>query len=140
MNTKKIIIGGLAGGIGYFFLGWLVYGILLSGYMKTNFNGCASRADQDMIWWAMILSNICWGIFLALIFSLSKTGSIAAALKTSLLVGALIALTMNLSFYSMTTMYLNFTALIVDFITSTLMTCLTGLIVALAMGLGKKVE
>ena len=140
MNIKKIIIGGLAGGIGYFFLGWLVYGILLAGYMKANFNACASRPEQNMIWWAMILSNICWGIFLAVIFSLSKAGSIVAALRTSLVVGLLIALTMNLSFYSMTTMYMNITAMFVDLITFTLMTCLSGLIVALAMGLGKKTE
>ena len=36
MNYKKIIIGGIAGGIAYFFLGWLVYGILLANFMELE--------------------------------------------------------------------------------------------------------
>ena len=33
MDTKKFVLAGLIGGVAYFFLGWLVYGILLMDLM-----------------------------------------------------------------------------------------------------------
>ncbi len=34
MNTKKFFIGTLAGGIVFFFVGYLIYGLALSGFYQ----------------------------------------------------------------------------------------------------------
>jgi len=54
----KILRGALFGGIVYFLLGWLVWGILLMDFFSASMNQCASRPDSEMVWWAIILSNL----------------------------------------------------------------------------------
>jgi hypothetical protein len=49
MNIKKVAIGGLAGGIVSFLLGWLIYGMLLVDYMTNNYSQAINRAEADMI-------------------------------------------------------------------------------------------
>jgi hypothetical protein len=34
MNTNKFLIGGIIGGIAYFLIGWLVWGMLLMNFMN----------------------------------------------------------------------------------------------------------
>ena len=36
MNTKKFFIGTLAGGIVFFFVGYLIYGLALSGFYHPS--------------------------------------------------------------------------------------------------------
>ena len=56
--NMKILRGTLFGGIAFFFLGWLVWGILLMNYTMENSNTALNRPDNEMIWWALILSNL----------------------------------------------------------------------------------
>jgi len=39
MNTRKFLIAGISGGIVYFLLGWLIYGMLLNDYMRSSVAG-----------------------------------------------------------------------------------------------------
>ncbi len=39
----KILRGTVFGGIAYFLLGWLVWGILLMDFFSANMNQCANR-------------------------------------------------------------------------------------------------
>jgi hypothetical protein len=67
MNTKKFLIGGLVGGIVYFFLGYLFYGKLLSDFFMKN-AGTASNVSKPMdqfVWWSLILGNVCRGCLLS---------------------------------------------------------------------------
>ena len=57
MNTKTIVAG-VIGGIVYFLLGWLIYGMLMSDFFEAN-SGSATgvmRADDEMIMWALALA------------------------------------------------------------------------------------
>ena len=83
MKTIKILLGGLAGGVTFFLLGWLVYGVLLNGYMMANTNQCAAKPMQDMVMWSMFLSNFALGCLLALIFSLTKRDRKSTRLNSS---------------------------------------------------------
>ena len=55
-----------------FLLGWLVYGVLFMDYMNANYNQCAMKPMEEMVWWALILSNFASGFLLAIIFRLVK--------------------------------------------------------------------
>jgi hypothetical protein len=130
----KIIRGTLFGGIAYFLMGWLVWGILLMDFYTANFNQCASRPEMEMIWWAMIVSNLTIALLLTLFLKWSGAKGIVDGLKIGALFGFLYSLSLNLGYYSMTTMFNNFTAIIVDVIVNTLVMAIIGLVIVLLWG------
>ncbi len=87
MDTKKFILAGIIGGVAYFFLGWLVYGILLGDLMTMpeGFSNIEYSEDEFRISY-MIMSCLAGGFFLAFIFmkwagiSTFKTGAKAGAI------------------------------------------------------------
>ena len=129
----KIVRGTIFGGISYFLLGWLVYGILLMGFLSTNMNQCAARTDE-MIWWAIILSNFTAALLLTLFLKWFGAKGIIDGLKIGALFGSLYAATVALSSWSMTTMYTGLGALIVDIIASTILFAIIGIIIVLTWG------
>ncbi len=133
MKTNKILLGGLAGGVTFFLLGWLVYGVLLNGYMMANTNQCAAKPMQDMVMWAMFLSNLALGCLLALIFSWTKSTDLGTNAKVAAIIGSLIALSADLGNYSMTNMYNNFSIIIVDVLVFSAMLAVTSIAVSLVL-------
>ncbi len=138
MNTNKILLGGIAGGIAFFFLGWVIYGMLLADFMASHGNQCAMRPMEEFIWWAMIVSNILGGILLAVILSWAGKSGLTEGLKVGAIVGILLGLSMDLNFYSMTIMFLDISGMIVDVISYTVMSAIGGAVVGWVMGMGKK--
>jgi hypothetical protein len=137
METNKILLGGLAGGVAFFLLGWVIYGILLMDFSMANYNQCNARPMEDMVWWAMILSNLTSGLLLALIFSWSKTTGILTGAKVAGIVGLLFAISIDLSFYAMTTTFLKSSAILVDIVAYTVMSAIAGAVIAWVMGMKK---
>ena len=134
----KILRGTIFGGIAFFLLGWLVYGMLLMDFMAANSNNCAARLDDEMIWWAMIVSNLILALFITLVLKWSGAKSVTDGLKTGAAIGFLTGLSMDLSFYSMTTMFNNLTTLIVDVIVYSILLGVVGIIIVLTWGKEKK--
>lgn len=132
--NMKILRGTVFGGIAYFLLGWVVYGIILNDFRLTNFNQCASRASTEMVWWAMIVSSFVNALLITIILKWAGAKGIADGLKTGAVFGLLLALGMDLSGYSMTTMFNNFTAIIIDVVVSTVMTAAIAMIIVLFWG------
>lgn len=137
METNKILLGGLAGGVAFFLLGWVIYGILLMDYTMASYNQCNSRPMEDMVWWAMILSNLTSGLLLALIFNWSNTTGILAGAKVAAIIGLLLAISIDLSFYAMTTTFLKPGAILVDIVAYTVMSAIAGAVIAWVMGMKK---
>ena len=130
----KILRGTILGGIAYFLLGWLVWGILLMDFLSGNMNQCANRPDDGMLWWAIIVSNFVLALLLTLILNWAKAKSITDGLKYGALFGLLYASSVSLSSWSMTTMYSNVGALVTDILASTAVLAVTGLIIVLTWG------
>jgi hypothetical protein len=138
MQTNKILLGGLAGGIALFLLGWIIYGILLMDFAATNYNQCMNRPNMDMIWWALILSNLAFGFLLAFIFSRTGTTGFVGGAKLGAIIGIFLSLSIDLGYYSMTTMYVRPSAILVDVAAYIIYIALAGAVVAWVMGLVKK--
>lgn len=138
MNTKKILLGGIAGGVAFFLFGWLVYGILMKDFMAANLNQCMMKPEEEMGMGAMIVSNLSLGFILALIIGWSKTSGAVSGLKIGGIVGLLFAINLDMMFYAMTTMFSNFTAIVTDIAIFTVMSAVGGAIVGWVMGMGKK--
>ena len=60
MNIKKFSIGTLAGGITFFFLGYLIYGVALMSFFSQQSIAPPGSMKQmsDIVWWALILGNL----------------------------------------------------------------------------------
>jgi hypothetical protein len=130
----KILRGTVAGGIVFFLLGWLVYGVLLMNYMTANMNQCAARPMQEMIWWAMIASSLLTGLLLTMVLKWAGAKAILDGLKTGAVFGVLLASGMDLGFWSMTKMYNNFAVMVVDIVVYTLMMSVVGMLIVLLWG------
>ena len=138
MTAKSQLLATLGGFVVFFLLGWLLYGILLMDFYQAN-TGTATnvmRAEDEMIWWALILGNIVQTYFLVYIFD--KWGNITtfgAGLKAGLIIGFIIGLAFNLSMYG-TSNLMNLTSMIVDPFVSAVMMGITGGVVAVIIGKG----
>lgn len=133
MNTQ-ILKGTIFGGIANFFLGWLIYGMILMDYMMSNTNQCSARPGMEMIWWAMILSCLLYSLFLTLFLKGTGCTTWLDGLKIGAFFGCLYSLTVDLSFYSMTTMFNSVTPMLVDTIASSVMAALVGILIVLSWG------
>ncbi|MBN2665958.1 MAG: DUF1761 domain-containing protein [Bacteroidales bacterium] len=129
-----ILRGTFIGGVSYFLIGWLVYGVLLYNFFSPMTNTCANRSEGEMIWWAMILSNLLIALFLTLFLSWSGARSITDGLKTGALFGALFTATIDLSLFSMTTMYKSLLPIVIEIVASAVVLALVGMIIVLTRG------
>jgi hypothetical protein len=132
--NMKILKGTVFGGILYFLLGWLVYGILLMDFFSANMNQCANKPMGDMIWWALIVSNLVIALLLTIILKWAGAKGLVDGLKTGALFGILLTSSYDLSFWSMTTMYKNFGSLLADVTAGTLILAVVGMMIVLLWG------
>ncbi len=130
----KTLRGTVFGGIAFFLLGWLVYGILLMDFMIDHTNSVANRADEDMVLWAMFVSSLLLGLLLTLFLKRSGAKTWMDGLKTGALFGLILGLSMDLSFYAMTIMYNTLWIAIADALIYTIIIALVGLVIPLTWG------
>jgi len=136
MNLSKTLISALLGGIALFLLGFVLYGALLDSFMKENFNQCANRPMEEMVWWALVISNIIWALSYSIIFSWAGISGFMNGLQKGAIIAFVIGLSYSLSFYSMTTTYNNMTAMVVDLLAGTIMGAIGAGVVAWYLGRG----
>jgi hypothetical protein len=132
----KILRGTIFGGIAFFLLDWLIYGILLMDYISANMSQCA-RPSGEMVWWAKIVSDFVSALLLTLILKWSGAKGIVDGLKIGAILGILYTLWTDLYFWSITTMYNNFGAMVVDVVAYTIIIAVVGLVIVLLWGKDK---
>lgn len=136
MNTK-ILLGGIVGGVTFFLLGWLIYGIILTDFMTTNMNQCMATPMDQMNLPLIFVSNLCWGLVMALIYNWSNTTNVMDGAKMAAVIGVLVGLATDLMFHSMSTMFSSFTAILVDVAALTVMLAVGGAAITWVMNRGK---
>ncbi|MCK3685971.1 hypothetical protein [Maribellus sp. YY47] len=130
----KILRGTVFGAIAFFFLGWLVWGILLMDFSMNNYNQDVYLPENEMIWWAMIVSNLALALLFTLILNWAGAKTLVDGAKIAAIVGVLYALSIDLGFYSMTNVILNLSAIVVDILAYLLISAITGLVIVLTWG------
>src|SRR5690242_16357464 len=100
MNTTKFFIGGIAGGVVYFLLGYLAYGVLLANYMQSFVSG-VDRSMDSLVFWALIVGNLLLGF--AISYVVNRSGaSVANGLASGFVVGFLFSSGLNFIRYATT--------------------------------------
>jgi hypothetical protein len=114
MNAK-VLVAGIIGGIAFFFLGWLIWGIALMDIMSAHSNAACMKPEAEMNMVYLVIANLLWGIVFAYIFS-NWTGvnSFNAGLLRGAILSVLIGLTMDLYSLSMTTMMTSTTPMLIN--------------------------
>ncbi len=130
----KILRGTVFGGISYFLLGWLLYGILFMDFFSANMNQCVNKPDGEMVWWALIVSNFAAAFLLTIILNGFKAQKLVDGLKTGALIGVLFALIVGLSNFSMTSLYSHIGSLLVDIALSIVMFSIVGIVIVVTWG------
>jgi hypothetical protein len=133
MDIKKLIIGGIVGGIVYFLLGWLVYGIILADFMKSH-PGTATGVDRtEMDFMYLVIGNLVGGFLLTYIFLRAKVNSLSDGLITAAVVGVLMATSYDTIMYA-TTNIASKRMMLADVIAAGIVAGITGAIIGLVMG------
>lgn len=133
MNTQKILIAGVIGGVFAFLAGFVIWGLLLKDVSPSGMAN-VMRGDENMVWWALVVSNLLWGFLLAYIFvqwaniSTLQGGAVAGGL-----LGFLISAAYDTGMYSMTTLF-ELKDVLMDIITNTVWTALIGAIIGWWLG------
>ncbi len=130
-----MLVAGLMGGVGFFLLGWLLYGILLMDTMASYSNAACMRAEEDMNLPLLVVGNLIQGFFVAYIFShWASISTFATGLQRGAFIGFLLSLGMNCIWYATSTVMTNFTGAIIDIIVVTVMWGIVGGIVGWWLG------
>ncbi|RIJ48630.1 hypothetical protein D1614_08830 [Maribellus luteus] len=133
----KILKGTIFGAIAFFFLGWLVWGILLMDFSMNNYNTEIYLPEDEIIWWAMIVSNLALALMYTLILKWAGAKTLVDGVKIAATIGALYALSIDLGYYSMTNVILNLSAIVVDTLAYLAISAITGLIIVATWGKDK---
>lgn len=137
MDIKKLLFGGIAGGVAFFLLGWLIYGMLLTDFMNNHQGiiGNINRAEPDYMY--LIIGNLAMGFLMAYIFIKGNVNSLAGGITTGGIIGLLMSVGYDCMMYA-TTNIASKTAIAADVAAMTVMTAIVGAIVGILSGMGKK--
>jgi hypothetical protein len=139
MKSNKFLLGGIVGGVAYFLLGWLVWGMLLMNFMKehSKMDSGAFRDEKDMIWWAMIVGNLALGFLLSYILSKSNAASAGSGAAGGFVFGLLVSIAVNTMLYAQIDLW-DTTAMLVDIVAMTVVSTIVGAIIGWLNGMGSK--
>lgn len=132
-------MAGLVGAVVSFALGFLVYGMLLSGFFEANAGSATGvmRGEKEMLWVPMILGHVSLGFLFAIIYGRwANISTFATGAKAGAVIGLLMATTHNLIMYS-TTNISNLTGTVADIAVVAVMSAITGGAVAWFLGRDK---
>lgn len=137
MSIKKLLMGGITGGVLFFLLGWVIYGMLLLNFMNTHTGvaGNVARPEPDFLY--LIIGNLAMGFLMAYIFIKANINSFGSGLITGGAIGLLMAVGYDCTVYATTTIASK-TGMAADVIAFTVMSAITGAVVGAVIGMGKK--
>jgi hypothetical protein len=129
MNTQKLLIGTIAGGITLFVTGFIIY-VWLFGNSNIGMEPSAEGIMLENIKFpTIILMELVYGLLLTIILLWRGAGNFSSGLSAGALVGLLIGFTFGLDLYS-TTGLVNFNYVLFSAITYAVRYGLAGGVIA----------
>jgi hypothetical protein len=137
----RVLAATVAGGIAFFGLGFVIYGLLLDPYMKANmiqYAGLMKEPMPDMV--PLIAANLANALLFAFIFDYwAGIRTFVGGLKGGAILMFLISVTIDLQFLAFMNLWKGgFVPVIVDIIAATILGTLAGGVIGLVLGLMNK--
>ncbi len=133
MDIKKLTAGGIVGGILFFLLGWLIYGMLLMDFMKNNPGIVSGYNKETPDWLYLIIGNLLSGFMMAYIFIKANVTTLMGGLILAGVVGFLMTASFDCIMYA-TTNLASKKMMMADVLASTAMGAVVGAVVGAVMG------
>lgn len=99
MDPKRLVTGGVVGGVVMFAIGYLFWTVLFAGFFDAHAGSAVGAARDAPIWWAAVLGTVLLATLLTLALDWSGASSIADGFKTGAIVGLLVWGGVDLIFY-----------------------------------------
>lgn len=134
--VTRIVAAAVAGGIAFFILGFVIYGLLLDPMvMRPNMNVFPGLMKEAPDFVPLVISNFVTALFVAYIFeNLAGIRSFAAGAKAGGVIFFLMSLSFQLMFIAFWNLHKNYLPLVMDIIGSTVLGAVCGGIVAAVLG------
>lgn len=128
MNVKNFIVGGIVGGIAHFFLGWLVWGILLKDAMPKP----EGAGADNMLF--IFLGCMCFGFLLSYVFSQGDgISQCVPGIKMAVGIALFMSLCNNF-FFNMYNEAIDYKLMGIDVVASTAVAAVIGAVIAVVNG------
>jgi hypothetical protein len=137
--NNRVLMGGIIGGVVFFFLGWLVYGMALRTFMETNQMTGLGKSETEMNWIFLVLGNLAFGFMVAYILDKANARSFGAGATIALVVGLLLNIGLDFTLYATTHVFTSITGVLVDAIASSIMGSIVGGVVGWWYGRSRQV-
>lgn len=124
--NNRVLIGGIIGGITFFLLGYLMYGMAFRDILEANTMNGVSRGEDEMQWAFLIIGNLTFGFLIAYILHKANAVGFSAGATVAGIVGLLFGIATNFSSYGTTNYYSGMTGVFVDIIIITVMCAMVG--------------
>ena len=131
----RVLAATVAGGITYFILGFLIFGLVLEEtVMKPNMNSYPGLMKEMPVWAPLILANLVLAFLLAYIFdNWASIRTFGGGLKAGAIIAFLQALGFQLMFLAFMNLAKNYIPAVADVIASTVMGAITGGVIGLRL-------
>jgi uncharacterized membrane protein len=138
MDTKKFVLGTLAGGVAYFLLGFIIYAILMEDFFAANTVKGIMKSETEMKYYPMIAGNLAHAALLSFIFlRWASIKSFSGGLQAGAIIGFFMASGFDLITYD-TSKIMSIIGTLADIVVYTIMTGLVGGVVGAVLGMGSK--
>jgi hypothetical protein len=136
----RVLAATVAGGIAFFVLGFLIYGLLLDPLvMKPNMIEYSGLMKDPPMWVPLVLANLVNAFYLAFIFDKwAGIRTFAGGLKGGAIVMFLIGLTFQLMFMAFMNISKNHIPMIADLVGSTVLGAIGGGVIGAVLGMMNK--
>jgi hypothetical protein len=114
MNAK-VLVAALLGGIAFFLLGWLIWGMLLMDMMAQYSNTACQKPEEEMNMLYMVIANLLWGYVYAYIFSnWNGAKTFASGAVPGAIISIVIGVAFDLYMLALTTMMTSTTPIFIN--------------------------
>ena len=134
MDTRRLLIGTLVGGVTVFVLGYLIFDLAFGAFYSANAGSATGVPRETQLVWAVALGSLSYGALLALTIA-ARAGSsdIGTGVKIGALVGFLLWFTADFILYGVENVS-NLTRTIVDPVLEGVRAGISGGVIAVVLG------
>lgn len=136
--NNRVLVAGLIGGIAFFFLGYLMYALLLAEPLAANTMSGAGRPDDDIQFVYLVIGNLAFGFLFAYILDKPNVRTAGSGGTMGLIIGLLTGIGVDMAMYGTTYYYTSLTGVLYDVIAITVMSAIVGALLGWWYGRGHK--
>ena len=128
------IVAAIVGGLVFFLLGWLMFGILLSDYFKANTIEYAGLAKDPYSVPMIYLFNVVWAWLIAFVLDYGGRSGWAEGAKVGAIVMFVLSLGINIEFEAFMNLHKSYTPILVNLVVVTIMGAIGGAAIGMVLG------